>query len=244
MSRPDRRGPAADENHREVLVECIDACLTLGRGRTAVVAVTDANCQVRRGDRVALTGPSGSGKSSLLHLLAGFETPTAGLVTWPTWRLPPVGRPGAVGVVFQGESLLPALDVQENVALPLLLAGVAEAGAKLRAAAALATVGVGGLARKLPAELSGGQAQRVAIARVVASGPALILADEPTGQLDRAAGDRVVSVLLDTADEIDAALIVATHDETVARRLDRRWRMVDGRLHTDRDVVLETRSSS
>jgi ABC-type lipoprotein export system ATPase subunit len=243
MTRPDGAGAAGEERPRELLVECVGASLTLGSGRTAVVAVTDANCRVRRGDRIALTGPSGSGKSSLLHLLAGLETPTAGLVSWRTWQGPPVGRPSAIGLVFQGESLLPALDVQENVALPLLLAGVADTGAQLRAAAALCTVGIGGLARMLPAELSGGQAQRVAVARVVAAGPSLILADEPTGQLDRAAADRVVSVLLETADEGDAALIVATHDKAVARRMDRRWRMVDGRLHVDGEVALESRSS-
>jgi putative ABC transport system ATP-binding protein len=149
-----------------------------------------------------------------------LETPTAGLVSWRTWQGPPVGRPGAIGVVFQGESLLPALDIQENVALPLLLAGVADAGAQLCAGTALCTV-----------------------ARVVAAGPALILADEPTGRLDHAAVDRVVSVLLETADEVDAALIVATHDQAVARRMDRRWRMVDGRLHVDGEVALESRGS-
>jgi putative ABC transport system ATP-binding protein len=217
----------------DLLVECIGAARTLGTGAAAVVAVHGANCQVHRGDRIAITGPSGSGKSTLLHLLAGLDFPTAGIVAWPAWNGSPVGRPGTAGMIFQGPSLLPALDVRQNAALPLLFAGVPEAGAAQRAASALETLGIGGLADALPSELSGGQAQRVAVARVLAAGPALILADEPTGQLDRAAADHVVTVLLQTATELGAALVVATHDEAVATRLDRRWRIVDGRLSTD-----------
>lgn len=225
----------------ELLVECVAAARTYGRGSAAVVAVHGAQATVRRGDRIALTGPSGSGKSTLMHLMSGLDTPTAGAVSWPAWPGSPVGRPGSLGVVFQGPSLLPALDVLENVALPLLLAGVPEAAATLRAGAALATLGIGGLATKLPAEVSGGQAQRVAVARVLAAAPALILADEPTGQLDRAAADRVVGVLLDAADELDAALVIGTHDEAVAARLGRRWRMADGRLTTDAPADWRTR---
>jgi putative ABC transport system ATP-binding protein len=216
-----------------VLVECVDAARTLGTGAATVVAVHGAHCQVHRGDRIALTGRSGSGKSTLLHLLAGLDVPTAGVVAWPAWHGSPVGRPGTAGVVFQGPSLIPALDVRENVALPLLLAGVPDAGAAQRATEALDSLGIGGLAAALPSELSGGQAQRVAVARVLAAGPSLILADEPTGQLDRASADQVVTVLLQAAAELDAALLVATHDEAVGKRLARRWRIVDGRLSTD-----------
>ncbi|MCY7340998.1 MAG: ATP-binding cassette domain-containing protein, partial [Pseudonocardia sp.] len=130
----------------ELLVECVAAARTYGRGPAAVVAVHGAHCAVRRGDRIALTGSSGSGKSTLLHLLSGLENPTAGLVSWPAWPGSPVGRPGVVGVVFQGPSLLPALDVTENVALPLLLAGVPDAAAPQQAASALARLGIGGRA--------------------------------------------------------------------------------------------------
>jgi putative ABC transport system ATP-binding protein len=227
------RAPGATDRVGELLVECVDAARTLGTGAATVVAVHGADCQVHRGDRIALTGRSGSGKSTLLHLLAGLDVPTAGLVTWPAWHGSPVGRPGTVGVVFQGPSLLPALDVRENVALPLLLAGMPDPGAAQRATEALDALGIGGLAAALPSELSGGQAQRVAVARVLAAEPSLILADEPTGQLDHASADQVVTVLLQAATELDAALLVATHDEAVAKRLDRRWRIVDGRLSTD-----------
>lgn len=193
-------------------------------------AVSEVTCAVLPGTLVALTGPSGSGKSTLLFLLAGLDTPTAGFVRWPGLGGPPAGRPGLVGLVFQGPSLVSALDVLENVALPLVLSGAAEDEAAERARAALALVELEGLASSLPDEISSGQAQRVAVARILASRPRLILADEPTGRLDRRTGDTVVSVLLDTAREIGAALVVATHDPAVAGRLTERWQMRDGHL--------------
>lgn len=211
------------------LVECIMVSRTFTRGGE-VAAVRAVSCTVEAQMRVALTGPSGSGKSTLLHLLAGLDTPTAGTLWWPGLGGAPAARPGTVGVVFQGPSLIPALTVVENVRLPLLLAGMGEDEAVERACAALDRLAIGELAGKLPEELSGGQAQRVAVGRVLASRPRLILADEPTGQLDQDTGDRVMSVLLETAEELGAALVVATHDARVARRLPHRWRMDDGRL--------------
>jgi putative ABC transport system ATP-binding protein len=210
----------------ELLVSCTDASRTYGESHRAVVAVHGATCEVRRGDRIALVGRSGSGKSTLLHLMAGLELPTSGLVDRPGGSV----TTATVGVVFQGPSLIPALDVVENVALPLVLAGVSDPEARTRAATALSAVGVADLGAALPDELSGGQAQRVAVARVVASRPSLILADEPTGRLDRANGEQLVTLLLEVAAEIDAALVVATHDPAIADRLSTRWEMHDGRL--------------
>lgn len=215
---------------RAALVVCDAVSRTFTRGGVEVAAVRAVSCAVEPGMRVAITGPSGSGKSTLLHLLAGLDAPTGGVCAWPGLGGAPRERPGTVGVVFQGPSLIPALDVIENVALPLVLGGLGEDETLGRAVAALDELGIGALARRLPEELSGGQAQRVAVARVLAAGPRLILADEPTGQLDRTAGDRVMAVLLDTAALLRAGLVVATHDERVARRLTRRWRMDDGRL--------------
>jgi putative ABC transport system ATP-binding protein len=183
--------------------------------------------------RVALTGPSGSGKSTLLHLMAGLDVPTSGAVRWPGLGGPPHARPGTIGVVFQGPSLITALNVTENVALPLLLGHVGEQEAVDRAWVALDRLAIGGLGLMLPEQLSGGQAQRVAVARVLASRPRLILADEPTGQLDHAAAEMVVSVLLAAADELDAALVISTHDPVVADRLPTRWTMSDGVLSSD-----------
>ncbi|MFF1695509.1 ABC transporter ATP-binding protein [Streptomyces sp. NPDC058257] len=211
----------------ESLVDCRDAALTFGRGATAVVAVHGANLRVRPADRLAIVGPSGSGKSSLLHLLAGLEQPTSGSVTWPA-----LDGPGGIGIVFQGDSLIPALDVVENTALPLVLAGVPAAEAQRSAAEALALVDAADLAQRLPEEISGGQAQRVAAARVLAQAPRLILADEPTGRLDHATGGHVLDALLTAADRTGAALVVTTHDPAVAALLTTRLAMRDGRLLT------------
>ncbi|MEV8287679.1 ABC transporter ATP-binding protein [Streptomyces niveus] len=208
----------------ETLVDCQDAARTYGSGPAAVVAVHGATCRVRAGDRIAVTGPSGSGKSTLLHLLAALEAPTTGTVDRRG-----VGA-GGTGVVFQGPSLIPALDVAENTALPLVLAGVPEDLARLRALDALTLVGAVDLAGKLPEEISGGQSQRVAVARVLALRPRLVLADEPTGQLDHATGQHIVDVLIAAADEIGAALVVTTHDPAVAERFAERWEMHEGRL--------------
>ncbi|MEA2272071.1 MAG: putative transport system ATP-binding protein [Solirubrobacteraceae bacterium] len=212
------------------LVRCIDAARTYGSGRTATVALEAATCEVPRGARVALVGPSGSGKSTLLHLMAGLDEPTVGRVEWPAIGDRGALRPGPVAVIFQGPSLLPPLTLVENVALPLILEGTREAKARELAAAALERLGLGELANKLPEEVSGGQAQRAAAARALAGRPRLVLADEPTGQLDRDSGAEVVGALLTAAEHTGAALVVATHDPAVAARLPRRWEMHSGRL--------------
>ncbi len=210
------------------LARCTDLIRTYGSGAAAVHALRGVSCTLRPGMQVALTGPSGSGKSTLLHLLAGLDTPTGGTIAWPGLDGSPAGRPGLLGLVFQGPSLLPPLDVTENVALPLLLAGCTETQARERAAAALRDVGLDEFATRLPEELSGGQAQRVAVARALASRPRLILADEPTGQLDSAHAAQVVGLLLDAATLLGAALVLSTHDLTIADRLPGRWQMADG----------------
>jgi putative ABC transport system ATP-binding protein/lipoprotein-releasing system ATP-binding protein len=219
------------------LAVCTAAGRTYGRGSAATVALAPTDCEVRGGDRIALVGPSGSGKSTLLHLLAGLDTPTHGLVTWPAIGAREDLRPGPVAVIFQGPSLLPALTVVENVELPLVLDGVANAAARQRAAGALERLGLAELAGKLPEEISGGQAQRVAVARALAGRPSLILADEPTGQLDRDNSALVVDVLLAAAAHARAAVVVATHDTAVAERLGARWEMHDGRLATVDDAA-------
>ena len=219
--------PGRPEN---ILIDCVGAAHTYGSGRTAVVAVHGVNAQVTSRTRVALTGPSGSGKSTLLHMMAGLVSTTSGALTWPTWGEPPLEAAGRIGIVFQGPSLLPALDVIENVAFPLLLADVRDKVAQGSATEALKALGLGDLAHQLPETLSGGQAQRVAVARVLASAPELILADEPTGQLDHQAAALVIDVLLRASEELGAALVVSTHDPLIAHRLPERWRMQDGRM--------------
>ncbi|MBO3751437.1 ABC transporter ATP-binding protein [Streptosporangiaceae bacterium NEAU-GS5] len=209
------------------VVECRGLARTYGRGTRAVVAVHGVGCVLEPGAQVAVTGPSGSGKTTLLHLLAGLDRPTAGQVTWPALDDEPRGK---VAVVFQGPSLLPPLTVAENVALPSLIFGCPEAAARSGALDALGTLGLGDLADRLPDELSGGQAQRVAVARALATRPRLIVADEPTAHLDSAHASQVIGLLSEVSARTGAALLVATHDRAVAGRLPGRWVMRDGAL--------------
>jgi ABC-type lipoprotein export system ATPase subunit len=214
------------------LVQADDVSKTFGSGERAVVAVHDLTRTVAPGARIAVTGPSGSGKSTLVHLFAGLEKPTTGTVSWPGLTTGQ-GRPAhQIGLVFQGPSLLPPLSVLENVALPLVLQGMGEAEAHERAHDALRELDLDALAAKLPEEISGGQAQRVAIARVLATKPRLIMADEPTGQLDHATSEHVVEVLIEAADRLGAALVIATHDLLVVQRLPTRWLVRDGNVLT------------
>ncbi len=213
------------------LAVCERAARTFGSGRRATVAVHDASCIIRAGDRIALVGPSGSGKSTLLHLLGGLDIPTSGTVRWPALDHDGTPRGSEVATVFQGGSLVPSLTVLENVGLPLLLAGKTAAEAHDAATAALSQLAIDELAQALPEELSGGQAQRASVARAVASGPRLLLADEPTGKLDHRAATIVIDVLLAAADALSAALVVATHDQAIAERLKTGWTMESGRLH-------------
>lgn len=213
-----------------VLAQATSVARTFGTGSAAIVAVHDVNCAIHPGERIALMGPSGSGKTTLLHLLAGLDQPTTGTITWPGIGTIDDLRPGPVAVVFQAPSLLPPLDAVENVALPLLLAGIDRNEAATRARNALTRLDLDDLTDKLPEELSGGQAQRVAIARVLADHPKLILADEPTGQLDHRSGEAVIDALMAAAQHTGAALVVNTHDPAVADRLDLHWSMTNGTL--------------
>ncbi len=219
-----------DHDTNAALVRCDAVARTYGSGRTAVVALHGATCEIWPGEHIALMGASGSGKSTLMHLLAGLEEPTAGTITWPALGDRTSLRPGPIALVLQGPSLLAPLDVVENVALPLVLDGIDEVRAQERARGALARLELTELHDKLPEELSGGQMQRVAIARALVQQPRLLLADEPTGQLDHHTAAHVIDVLLEAASESDAALVVSTHDPAVAERLNQLWPVADGRL--------------
>jgi putative ABC transport system ATP-binding protein len=215
------------------LVVADDVARTHGSGSSAVVALHDVTCRIAPGARIVLVGPSGSGKSTLLHLLAGLDRPTAGTVSWPAFGGHPLlQRPGTVGFVFQGPSLVPALDATENVALPLQLAGTDDAVAISAARGTLEQLGLGEIGRHLPEELSGGQSQRVAVARALVAQPRLIVADEPTGQLDHGAGAAVLDALEHAAATTGAALVVSTHDPVVAERFAQRWSMADGTIES------------
>lgn len=219
------------------LVVAVDVSRTFRRGPGAVVAVHGTTCSLASGAIVALVGSSGSGKSTLLHLLAGLDKPTAGEISWPGLGGHPRSLPpGTVAVVFQNPSLLPTLDAAENVALPLALAGHDSKKAMRDANEVLDRLGLSDVAQSLPEELSGGQAQRVAVARALVTRPRLLLADEPTGQLDHEAGRMVVDALVVAGDHRETALVVATHDLSVADRLPQRWTMSDGRVAEEEAV--------
>ncbi|MFP4606694.1 MAG: ABC transporter ATP-binding protein [Thiohalospira sp.] len=189
---------------------------------------------VAAGETVAIVGASGSGKSTLLGLLAGLDRPTAGRVELAGTDITDLGedgraavRAGRVGFVFQAFHLLPALTARENVLLPMEVAGIADAGA--RADSTLERVGLAARAHHRPHQLSGGEQQRVAIARAFAPGPAVLFADEPTGNLDQATGERVVDLLFGINAEAGTTLILVTHDPALAARCDRRITLDAGR---------------
>lgn len=218
------------------VVKTHEASVTYGRSEAPVHALIGATGRLRAGDTVAVRGPSGSGKSTLLHLVAGLVTPTTGAITWPGLdQTVPLRQ--QIGVVFQAPSLVPSLTVVENVELPLLLlhGTMSPAEARDLARAALHDLDLGGLARALPEEISGGQAQRVAVARVLASRPRLICADEPTGRLDLDHALVVTDLLLRAADQLGAPLLLATHDPRIAERLATVWPIADGRLSPEQD---------
>ncbi len=196
-------------------------------GGEKIIAVTGVTCVVEAGDRIAIIGPSGSGKSTLLALMARLDHPTAGKVAWPSLAEATRLRPLYISLAFQSASLIPPLSVIENVELPLLILGEIQ-NLRERALAALEIVGLAGLADRLPEELSGGQAQRVGIARAVVTNPRLILTDEPTGQLDQATGESLVKALQAHATKTDAALVIATHDHAVAGQMTSIWHMAHG----------------
>jgi ABC-type lipoprotein export system ATPase subunit len=175
---------------------------------------------IAAGSRVALTGRSGSGKTTFLLVLAGLLTPTTGRVRWPGLDPDPRRRRAQIGMVFQAPSLMPELTALENVTLPMRLRGTGLAEARTSAAAALASMAVADAADALPAQLSGGQQQRVAIARALAGNHRLVLADEPTGALDRAHAHQAALALRDGVAASGGALVIATHDPELAAMLD------------------------
>ena len=214
----------------EALAETIDAVRVFGTNGHRVVALQQATCRVEPGARIALVGPSGSGKSTLLHLLAALDEPTSGTVRWPALGGKDDLRPSKVTFVFQNESLLAPLSVIENIEVPLLLAGAGAEEARGAANDLLAALDLEPIADKLPEEISGGQAQRAAMARSLIGNPRLILADEPTGQLDHTTAAQLLDLVERRLAGTDAALVIATHDTFVAGRMKTQWTMDHGVL--------------
>jgi putative ABC transport system ATP-binding protein len=220
------------------IIELAAVGLTLTGAAGPVNVLDRVDLTVAPGERVAILGPSGAGKSSLLALLGGLEHPTRGSVRVAGLALGGLDEDGLarfrrdhVGIVFQSFHLVPTLTAHENVALPLELAGKRDAEA--RAGATLDAVGLAARARHYPVELSGGEQQRVAIARAVVTEPAILLADEPTGNLDGRTGTTVADLLFDLVARAGATLVLVTHNEALARRCSRIVRLADGRIAAD-----------
>jgi ABC-type lipoprotein export system ATPase subunit len=206
-------------------------------GRRTLEVLRNVDLEVPKGDFVALRGASGAGKSTLLHLLGGLDRPDRGEVWVGDQRLAGFSaaeltrfRNLQVGFIFQSYHLLPELDALENVMLPARMARISVADARERATRLLQRVGLGERLEHLPTELSGGEQQRVALARCLVNDPPLILADEPTGNLDSRTGTAVLELLLELRAERGRTLVIATHDSAVAARAQRVVEMVDGRL--------------
>ncbi len=223
----------------DLVIDVQDLVHVYRRGSVDVPALRGVTFQIRRGEYVSLMGPSGSGKSTLMHILGCLLTPTSG-----SYRLDGVEtvhlreeerariRREKIGFVFQQFNLLPRLTLLQNVALPMMYAGVPRRKREERARRLLERVGLGHRLHHTPTEISGGEAQRVAIARALANDPSLILADEPTGNLDTRTGEEILA-LFDALHQEGRTLLMVTHDPEVARRAQRILRMRDGRLEVE-----------
>jgi putative ABC transport system ATP-binding protein len=219
------------------IVETEHLTKVYGKGETAVTALDGVNLRIEAGEFVAVMGPSGCGKSTLLHLLGGLDQPTRGRVKLDSRDLAQLNddeltelRRRKIGFVFQFFNLIPVLGAGENAALPLILDGVKPAEAQARAAEWLRRAGLPDRQNHRPDQLSGGEQQRVAIARALVTEPALILADEPTGNLDTRSGDEIAGVLRQVSDEWERTVLMVTHDPRIAAYADRIVFLKDGKI--------------
>ena len=219
------------------VLACSQLCKTFDEGSAALEILRNVDFKVAPGERIAIMGASGSGKSTLLHLLGGLDEPSSGDISIAGQSLGDLSplqlgrlRNRELGFVYQFHHLLPEFTAIENVAMPLLIRGVCPADAREQAIALLERVGLSERTTHKPGELSGGERQRAAVARALVTRPACILADEPTGNLDRHNAEQVFGLMMELNRELSTSLLVATHDQLIAERMDRVVRLEDGHL--------------
>ncbi len=210
---------------------------TYKMGKVEVNALQGVDVSIKKGEFVAIIGPSGSGKSTLMHILGCLDSPTSGEYVLDTENVEKLRksklakiRNSKIGFVFQTFNLLPHINILKNVELPLLYAGISKKEREKKAIEVLTSVGLGDRLKHKPSELSGGQRQRVAIARAIVNNPSIILADEPTGNLDSTSGSDIMSIFSDLHAKGNTVIVV-THDNSIAKKADRTITIVDGKIH-------------